>query len=73
MLGRIKYQKRFGLSVHESAAICIARKGLGLKEKLPKKLLTDFFAMEVKDKIKISDAKYKEFLNFYTVSLQTQI
>ena len=63
LLGRIKYQKRFGLSVHESAAICIARKGLGLKEKLPKKLLTDFFAMEVKDKIKISDAKYKEFLN----------
>lgn len=66
LLGRVKYQKRFGLSVHESAAICIARKGLGLKEKLPKKLLIDFFAMEVKDKIKISDEKYKEYLgNLY--------
>lgn len=60
LLGRIKYQKRFGLSVHEAAALCIARKGLGLKEKLPKKILTDFFAMEVKDKVKFSDNKRKE-------------
>ena len=61
IIGRVKYQKRFGLSVHEAAAICIARKGLGLKEKFPKKLLTDFFAMEVKDKIKISKVKYNEY------------
>lgn len=73
LLGRIKYQKKFGLSVHEAAAICIARKGLGLKEKLPKKLLIDFFAMEVKDKIKISDAKYKEYLgNLYSFFMNTK-
>ena len=72
ILGRIKYQKQLGLSVHEAAAFCIARKGMGLKEKLPKKLLSDFFAMEVKDKVKLSDSKYKEFLkslySFFTNS-----
>ncbi len=37
LLGRVKYQVRYGLSVHESAALVIARRGLGLKEKLPKR------------------------------------
>lgn len=57
LMGRVKYQKRFGLSVHESASLCIARKGLGLKEKIPKDILKDFFAMEVKEQIKISENK----------------
>ncbi len=35
LLGRAKYQKRYGLSVHEAAALVIARRGLGLQEKLP--------------------------------------
>ena len=33
--GKMKYMRRFGLSVHESAALCIARRGLGYKETLP--------------------------------------
>lgn len=42
--GKMKYMRRFGLSVHESAALCIARRGLGFKETLPpylKPYLTD--------------------------------
>ncbi len=35
LLGRVKYQKRYGLSVHEAAALVIARRGLGLREELP--------------------------------------
>ncbi|WP_041436838.1 IS200/IS605 family element transposase accessory protein TnpB [Thermus oshimai] len=37
LLGRAKYQARYGLSVHESAALVIARRGLGLREELPKR------------------------------------
>ncbi len=37
LLGRVKYQVRYGLSVHKSAALVIARRGLGLKEKLPER------------------------------------
>lgn len=61
LIGRIKYQKRFGISVHEAAAICIARKGIGYSEKLPKSILEEFFAMEVEGSIKISDKKNKEY------------
>lgn len=39
LLGRIKYQARYGLSLHESAALVIARRGLGLREGLPKRPL----------------------------------
>ena len=34
-IGHYKYEKMYGLSVHNAAAMCIARRGLGLKEKLP--------------------------------------
>lgn len=43
-IGKTKYMKRYGLSVHESAAFVIARRGMGLKEKIPhslKKLIPD--------------------------------
>lgn len=39
LLGRIEYQARYGLSVHESAALVIARRGFGLREGLPKRPL----------------------------------
>lgn len=35
LLGRIKYAVRFGLTVHESAAFCIGRRGMGFSEKVP--------------------------------------
>jgi IS605 OrfB family transposase len=34
-IGHFKYEKMYGLSRHNAAAMCIARRGLGLKDKLP--------------------------------------
>lgn len=39
VIGRFKYSKMYGLSVHEAASLVIGRRGLDLEEKLPKKLL----------------------------------
>ncbi|MCU5374679.1 IS200/IS605 family accessory protein TnpB-related protein [Bacillus pacificus] len=36
--GRLKYQQKYRISVHESAALTIGRRGMGLKERIPKKL-----------------------------------
>lgn len=38
VIGRIKYALKRGLSLHESAALCIARRGSGLSEKVPQSL-----------------------------------
>ena len=38
-LGGIKYEQRFGLSRHHSAAMVIARRGMGFKESTPKRIL----------------------------------
>ena len=37
-LGNIKYSAIHGLTIHEAAAMVIGRKGMGFKEKLPKKV-----------------------------------
>ncbi|MBU3153615.1 hypothetical protein, partial [Clostridium estertheticum] len=34
-MGKIKYMKAKGISIHVSAAYCIARRSLGYKEKIP--------------------------------------
>ena len=34
-IGKMKYMKRFGLSIHEAASYVIARRAMGYKEKLP--------------------------------------
>jgi len=39
IIGRFKYATKYGLSVHEAAALVIGRRGLGYKEKLPKALI----------------------------------
>jgi IS605 OrfB family transposase len=39
VIGRFKYMKKYGLSVHESAAFVIGRRGLGYHERLPKELM----------------------------------
>ena len=36
IIGRVKFSKRYGLSVHESAALCIGRRFLGVSEKFPR-------------------------------------
>ncbi|MGM0900691.1 MAG: IS200/IS605 family accessory protein TnpB-related protein [Bacillota bacterium] len=34
-IGKMKYMKRFGISIHEAASYVIARRAMGYKEKLP--------------------------------------
>ncbi len=34
-IGHFKYEKMYGISIHNAAAMCIARRGLGYKEKFP--------------------------------------
>jgi len=35
-IGKFKYMRRYGISVHEAAALVIGRRGLGYQDKLPK-------------------------------------
>jgi len=35
LIGRVKFAKRYGLSIHIAAALCIGRRFLGLSEKMP--------------------------------------
>ncbi|MDM5187416.1 IS200/IS605 family accessory protein TnpB-related protein [Bacillus sp. DX4.1] len=39
VIGRFKYAKKYGLSVHEAASFVIGRRGLGLNERLSKEVL----------------------------------
>lgn len=39
VIGRFKYSKKYGLSVHEAASFVIGRRGLGFDEKIPQELL----------------------------------
>ncbi|MGF6954117.1 IS605 OrfB family transposase [Neobacillus sp. B4I6] len=39
VIGRFKYSKKYGLSVHEAAAFVIGRRGLGFDEKIPQEIL----------------------------------
>ncbi len=38
VIGRIKYAKRYGLTIHEAAALCIGRRFYGVFEKIPQSL-----------------------------------
>jgi len=35
LIGRVNYAKRYGLSIHHSAALCIGRRFLGVSESMP--------------------------------------
>jgi len=39
VIGHFKYRKKYGLSVHESAALVLGRRRLGYQERLPKELM----------------------------------
>ncbi len=39
VIGKLKYSKNFGISVHEAAALTIARRGLELQEQLPQEII----------------------------------
>ena len=54
-IGKMKYQQTYGLSIHQSAAFVLARRGLGFEEKIPKELLSVLFAKEAKKGQPLSD------------------
>ena len=35
LIGRVNYAKRYGLSIHQAAALCIGRRFLGVSERMP--------------------------------------
>ena len=39
VIGKLKYSKNFGISVHEAAAFAIARRGLELQEQVPQEII----------------------------------
>lgn len=49
LIGKYKYADTYGLSDHEAAAFVIARRGLGFKERMPKKLFTAVKALTPKE------------------------
>ncbi|WP_066256204.1 hypothetical protein [Neobacillus drentensis] len=55
LIGRVKYQKSYGLSIHQSAALVLARRSMGFKEKIPHQLMSVLFAEEAKKGHQISD------------------
>ena len=54
-IGKVKYQQMYGISVHQAAAFVLARRGMGLKEKMPKNILSVLFAKEAKKGREVSD------------------
>lgn len=55
LIGRVKYQKPYGLSIHQSAALVLARRAMGYDEKIPKQMMSVLFAKEAKKGHQLSD------------------
>ncbi|MCQ6278648.1 hypothetical protein [Bacillus sp. EB600] len=55
LIGRVKYQKTYGLSIHQSAALVLARRAMGFKEKVPKQMMSVLFAKEAKKGHQVHD------------------
>ena len=55
LIGRVKYQKTYALSIHQSAAFVIARRAMGYEEKIPKQMMSVLFAKEAKKGHPLSD------------------
>ncbi|WP_241558933.1 IS200/IS605 family accessory protein TnpB-related protein [Oceanobacillus halophilus] len=81
VIGRFKYSKRYGMSVHEAASFVIARRGLGLDEKIPKELLQQIRklvkphlikilgSMEESEKASKYGKQRRKRLGFYLISI----
>jgi len=55
LIGRVKYQKIYGLSIHQSAALVLARRAMGLKENVPNQMMSVLFAKEAKKGHQVHD------------------
>ncbi|HDX9580797.1 TPA: IS200/IS605 family accessory protein TnpB-related protein, partial [Bacillus pseudomycoides] len=83
VIGRFKYSKPLGISVHEAAAYVIARRGIGFEDKVPKALMKTMLRTlrfhlvktlgsleESKEKTK-KDNVFKKQLKSYLKTLKT--
>lgn len=59
IIGRCKYQKQYGLTVHQSAALVIGRRGYGYREKLPQ-AVRDILPEGIKEKNKHHWSQWNE-------------
>jgi len=57
-IGKAKYQKRYGLSVHQSAALVLARRAMDYDEKIPTNILKSFFPKEGEKGLELRGIKY---------------
>jgi IS605 OrfB family transposase len=83
VIGRFKYMKKYGLSVHESAAFAIGRRGLGYRERLPKELIDTIKtkvkrhliamlgSMEESYKQSVSGTKQRQYISMVLHKIET--
>jgi predicted transposase len=57
-IGKAKYQKRYGLSTHQAAALVLARRAMNYDEKIPKNILITLFPKEGEKGLELRDLKY---------------
>jgi IS605 OrfB family transposase len=59
-IGELKYTSMYGISVHIAAAYVIARRGFGLQERLPARLIRQFPALITSLEVEIAELQQKE-------------
>jgi hypothetical protein len=57
-IGKAKYQKRYGISTHQAAALVLARRAMDYDEKIPKNILRTLFPKEGEKGLELRDLKY---------------
>ncbi len=83
VIGRFKYSKMYGLSVHEAASFVIGRRGLDFEEKIPKDILDKFRSLvkphliavlgskEESEKASKSGKKKRQFIGMLLKNINT--
>lgn len=83
VIGRFKYSKKYGLSVHEAASFVIGRRGLGFDEKIPQevlnhlrtlvkpKLISILGSMEESEKRSKNGKQRRKYLGMLLKSIET--
>ncbi|HFK1796621.1 TPA: IS200/IS605 family accessory protein TnpB-related protein, partial [Bacillus cereus] len=59
VIGKLKYSKNFGISVHEAAAFAITRRGVELQEQVPKEIIL-LLKNQITTKLRILVASMEE-------------
>jgi IS605 OrfB family transposase len=83
VIGRFKYRKKYGLSVHEAASFVIGRRGLGLDEKITQellnhlrkkvkpKLISILGSMEESEKMSKKGKQRRKYIGMMLINIET--